>query len=84
MMIWAGTMYGLATVTLDQVQSTVVAQIVLTDVLGALWLVAAGITMWFVGYLIGPGPLIRRAAGRGVEGLRRQFSPDIRSPLTPG
>jgi hypothetical protein len=31
MMIWAGTMYGLATVTLDQAQSTEVAQIVLSS-----------------------------------------------------
>jgi hypothetical protein len=83
MMIWAGTMYGLATVTLDQVQSTMAAQIVLANVVRALWLVAAGTTMWFVGYLIGPGRLVRAGAGRGVEGLQRRFSADVRSPLTP-
>lgn len=83
MMIWAGTMYGLATVTLDQSQGTIADQIVLANVVRALWLVAAGTTMWFWGYLIGPGRLIRAAAARGVGGLRRRFSADVRSPLTP-
>jgi hypothetical protein len=83
MMIWAGTMYGLATMTLDQVQSTVAAEIVLANVVRALWLVAAGTTMWFAGYLVGPGGLIRGVAARGVDDLRRRFSADVRSPLTP-
>jgi hypothetical protein len=83
MMIWAGTMYGLATVTLDQSQGTIADQIVLANVVRALWLVAAGTTMWFLGYLIGPGRLTRVAAARGVGGLRRRFSADVRSPLTP-
>jgi hypothetical protein len=83
MLIWAGTMYGLATVTLDQSQGTIADQIVLANVVRALWLVAAGTTMWFLGYLIGPGRLARVAAARGVGGLRRRFSADVRSPLTP-
>ena len=83
MMIWAGTMYGLATVTLDQSQSTTAGQIVLANVVRALWLVAAGTTMWFLGYLIGPARLIRGAAARGVGSLRRRFSADVRSLLTP-
>jgi hypothetical protein len=83
MMIWAGTMYGLATVTLDQPQHTQAVQIVLTNALRALWLVAAGTTMWFAGYLVGPGRPIQGAAARGVDGLRRRFTADVRSPLTP-
>lgn len=83
MMIWAGTMYGLATLSLDQTQTSVAAEILPASVIRALWLVAAGITMWFAGYLIGPGRLLRGVAGRGVGGLRRRFGADIRSPLTP-
>lgn len=83
MMIWAGTMYGLATVTLDQTQNTLVGQIILANVGRALWLVAAGTTMWLAGYLVGPGRPLRRAAGGGANRLQRQFSADVRSPLTP-
>jgi hypothetical protein len=83
MLLWAGTMYGLSTTTLDQAQSTVAAQIVQANVLRALWLVAAGLTLWFVGYMIGPGRLSRKGAARAVNGLRRRYSPDVRSPLTP-
>jgi hypothetical protein len=39
--------------------------------------------MWFVGYLVGPGRIIRGGVARGVDGLRRRYSADIRSPLTP-
>jgi hypothetical protein len=83
MMIWAGTMYGLATLGLDQRQNTAAVEIILTDVIRALWLVAAGTTMWFVGYLTGPGRLLRGVTTRGVEGLGRRFSADIRGPVTP-
>ncbi|HEY6786073.1 MAG TPA: hypothetical protein VI365_02055 [Trebonia sp.] len=83
MMIWAGTMYGLATVSLSQPQSSVAVQIIPGNVLRALWLVAAGTTMWWLGYMIGPGRLFRDAAARGASGLRRRFGSDVRSLLTP-
>lgn len=83
MMIWSGTMYGLATVTLSQPQSGVVAEIVLSNVLRALWLVAVGTTMLAVGYLLGPGRLLRTGTARAVGSLQRRFSADVRSPLTP-
>ncbi len=83
MMIWAGTMYGLATVPLSQPQTSMAVEIILGNVLRALWLVAAGTTTWWLGYLIGPGRLLRRAAVRGAGGLRRRFGRDVRGPLTP-
>jgi hypothetical protein len=83
MMIWAGSMYGLGTLALDQTQNTAASEIILTNVIRALWLVAAGTTMWFAGYLIGPGRLARGAGARGVDRLRRRYSADIRGPLTP-
>jgi hypothetical protein len=83
MMIWCGTMYGLATVTLSQPQSGVAAEIALSNVLRALWLVAVGTTMWALGYVLGPGRLLRVGTARAVGSLQRRFSSDVRSPLTP-
>jgi hypothetical protein len=83
MMVWWGTMYGLATVSLGHTQSGVTAQILLTNVLRALWLVAAGITMWVLGYLLGPGRHLRAAANLPVNALRRRYSSEVRGPLTP-
>jgi hypothetical protein len=83
MTLWGGTMYGLATVTLNQADNAIVAQLALPDVLRALWLVAAGTTVWLAGYLAGPGRVIRAFTARGVNGLRRRVGGDIRSPLTP-
>jgi len=83
MMVWCGTMYGLATVTLSQQQRGVVAEIVLPNVLRALWLVSVGTTMWTLGYVLGPGRLLRARTARAVDSLQRRYSGDVRSPLTP-
>jgi hypothetical protein len=83
MMLWAGTFYGLGTISLDQAQSGPAGEIILTYVVRALWLVAAGTTLWFAGYLIGPGRLLRGTAARGADGLSRRYSADIRSLWTP-
>lgn len=83
MMIWCGTMYGLATVTLGQQQSGGAAQIALPNVLRALWLVAVGTTVWALGYVLGPGRLLRGGTARVVGSIQRRFSADVRSPLTP-
>ncbi len=83
MMIWCGTMYGLATVTLGQQQSGSAAEIALPNVLRALWLVAVGTTMWALGYVLGPGRLLRGGAARVAGALQCRFSADVRGPLTP-
>jgi hypothetical protein len=83
MLLWAGTMDGLATVTLDQTAGTVAGQILQPYVLRSLWLVAAGITLWLIGYLAGPVRPARRLVARGVGELGRRYTADVRSPLTP-
>jgi len=83
MMIWCGTMYGLATVTLRQPQTGGIAEIALPDVLRALWLVAIGSTMWALGYVLGPGRVLRAGAARAVGSLQSRYAGDVRSPLTP-
>lgn len=81
---WWSVSYGIATVTWSQSQAgTVAAQIALPSVLRALWLVAVGMTMWILGYLVGPGWPIRRLAARGVEEVSRRFTAEVRSPLAP-
>lgn len=83
MMVWCGTMYGLATVTLSQPQRGVVAEIILPNVLRALWLVAVGATMWTLGYVLGPGRPLRARTARAMKSLQRRYSGDVRSPVTP-
>ena len=85
MILWAGTTYGLATLTLGQSQSLggPIAQIILANVVRALWLVAAGFTVWMLGYLLGPGSLLQRAVGAGIRTLQRRFTADVRSLWTP-
>jgi hypothetical protein len=83
MMVWWGTMYGLATVSLKHPPSGVAGQILLTNVLRALWLVAAGTTMWVLGYVLGPGRHLRAAADWPVDALRQRYSSEVRGLLTP-
>lgn len=83
-LVWYGAAYGLATVTWSQPQTgTTVALIALSSVLRALWLVAAGMTAWMLGYCVGPGWLARRSAARGVAALGRRFAAEVRSPAAP-
>jgi hypothetical protein len=80
---WSAVAFGLATVTWAQPQTGTAAQIDVASVLRALWLVAAGMTMWAAGYLLGPGRPARRGATGAVQALGRRFTRDVRSPLAP-
>jgi hypothetical protein len=83
-LIWFALTYGLATVTWRQPQTgTTVASIALSSVMRALWLVAAGLTAWFLGYLIGPGSVVRAAVANRVTAVTRQFAGEVRSPFSP-
>ena len=83
MLVWYALTYGVATVTWSQPQAGVATEISVPSVLRALWLVAVGITVWAVGYLIGPGMPARRLAGRAVRTLSRRFGDQVRSPAAP-
>lgn len=82
-LLWYGAAFGLATLTWVQPQTGTSAQIQLTSVVRALWLVAVGMTLWFLGYLAGPGRPARRFGTRVMAALGRGFAPEVRSPLAP-
>ena len=80
---WYCLAFGLATVTWSQLQSSTAAQIAVSNILRALWLVAVAVTCWIVGYAIGPGYPIRRLADRAIASVGRHLSGRVRSPFTP-
>jgi hypothetical protein len=82
-LFWYGAAFGLATLTWVQPQSGTAAEISLSSVLRALWLVAVGMTLWAVGYLVGPGQSARRFGNRVMAALSLRFAPEVRSPLAP-
>ena len=82
-LLWYGVAFGLASLTWVQAQTGNAAQISLSSVLRALWLVAVGMTLWVIGYLVGPGRPASRLGKRAVAALSLRCTPDVRSPLTP-
>ena len=82
-LLWYGTAFGLATLTWVQPQTGTSAQIALSSVLRALWLVTVGMTLWALGYSAGPGRPARRFGQRAMEALSLRFTAEVRSPLAP-
>lgn len=82
-MLWYGVSFGFATVTFFQLQANTAAQITASSVLWALWLVAAGLTAWLLGYLCGPGRAASRAAARVLASMRRRYGTTVRSIAAP-
>jgi hypothetical protein len=82
-LLWYGVAFGLASLTWAQPQTGTAAEISVSDVLRALWLVAVGMTLWALGYFIGPGWSARRFGKRAMAALSRRVAPEVRSPLAP-
>lgn len=82
-LFWYGSAFGLATLTWVQPQTGTAAEISLSSVLRALWLVAVGMTMWALGYFAGPGRPARRLGTRVMAALSLRFESEVRSPLAP-
>ncbi len=82
-LFWYCTAFGLATLTWVQPQTGSPAQISLSSVLRALWLVAVGMTLWVLGYLVAPGRPAQRFGNKVMAGLSLRFAPEVRSPLAP-
>lgn len=78
-LVWYAVAFGIATVSWSRPQTGLPAQIAVSDVLRALWLVAVGMTIWAIGYLVGPGQWMRGCAVRTVGALDRRFAPEVRS-----
>lgn len=82
-LLWYCTAFGLATLTWVQPQTGTPAEISVSSVLRALWLVAVGMTLWGLGYLVGPGWSARRFGNKVMAALSLRFAPEVRSPLAP-
>ncbi len=83
MLAWYALAYGVATVTWSQPQIGNALEISVPEVLRALWLVAAAIMAWTVGYLIGPGVPAQRFAGKAARALSQRFGGQVRSAAAP-
>lgn len=82
-LLWCGVAFGICTVTWSQPQNGTPAQIAVSSVLRALWLIAVGMSGWAFGYLVGPGHSARRVASRAVGRLGKRFAAEVRSPAAP-
>jgi hypothetical protein len=82
-LLWYCVAFGLATLTWVQPQTGTPAEISISSVLRALWLVTVGMTLWVLGYFVGPGRSARRFGNRVMAALSLRFAPEVRSPLAP-
>jgi hypothetical protein len=82
-LLWYAVAFGLASLTWAQPQTGTSAEISVSSVLRALWLVAVGMTLWVLGYFAGPGRPARAFGKRAMAAVSRRFAPEVRSPLAP-
>jgi hypothetical protein len=82
-LLWYGVSYGLASATWAAPQTSTAAQIEISSVLRALWLVAVGMTAWAMGYAAGPGHPLRRLARRRINALNNRLNDTVRSRSAP-
>jgi hypothetical protein len=84
MLLWYGVTFGIATVSWRQPQTTgASAEIAVSSVLRALWLVGVGMTAWALGYCFGLGQPIRSLVARLIGRLGARFDPEVRSLAAP-
>jgi hypothetical protein len=82
-LLWYGATFGVATVSWSQPQTGTSAEIAVSSVMKALWLVTVGISFWALGYTVGSGRFVRGLAARALAGLGRRCGPSVRSLATP-
>lgn len=82
-LLWVAVTFGLATITWVGPQSGDAAQIELSSVFRALWLMAAAMTAFTCGYCAGPRAMAEHHIGRFLAIQQRRFSGNIRSPWVP-
>jgi hypothetical protein len=82
-LLWYCVAFGLATLTWTQSQTGAAAEISVSSVLRALWLVAVGTTLWVLGYFTGPGRAARRSGVKVMAAVNFRFTSEVRSPLAP-
>jgi hypothetical protein len=82
-LLWYGLTFGFATLTWNQSDTSAAAQIAVSSILRALWMVAIGLTCWTIGYFIGPAGMLRRLATRFVGELSGRFTGTVRGRRIP-
>jgi hypothetical protein len=82
-LLWCGGAFGVATTTWSHPQNGTPAQIAITSVLKALWLIAVGMGAWALGYVVGVGQSIRRFGTRSLEMMTARFDTEVRSRSAP-
>ena len=82
-LLWYSVTFGLASIAWNKPQLSPTNQIAVNSVLRALWLVAVAMTLWTIGYLIGPGQPIRRGADRFMGALATYRTSTVRGRSTP-
>jgi hypothetical protein len=82
MLTWYGIAFGLVTVTWSRPQYGTLSEVALPSMLSALWLVAVAMSVWTVGYQVGPGRLVSARAALGMARLGRRLGPAVR-PAAP-
>jgi hypothetical protein len=82
-LLWYGAAFGIATVTWSQPQTGTPAQIALSSVLAALWLITVGVSAWVLGYFVGPDRAARHIATWTLGRLGSRFAAQVRSPAAP-
>jgi hypothetical protein len=82
-LVWYAVAFGLATVTWSQPQTGVAAEIAVSSVLRALWLVGVGMVIWALGYVVGPSRALRQRMARLLGKVSGRFAAEVRSPRTP-
>jgi hypothetical protein len=79
---YAALAFGLATISWIGPQTGTAAQILPRSVLRALWLIAAAMALFTIGYCV--VPRVARALGKRVNGaLAARYSDDVRGPGAP-
>jgi hypothetical protein len=82
-LLWYGLTFGLASIAWHKPQQPPADQIAINSILRALCLVAVAMTLWTIGYLIGPSQPIRRGAERFMEALAKYSTSTVRGRSTP-
>jgi hypothetical protein len=82
-LLWYALTFGLASIAWNKPQQPPADQIAVNSVLRALCLVAVAMTLWTIGYLIGPSQPIRRGARRFMEALANYRTSRVRGRSTP-
>src|SRR5450755_523176 len=83
-LLWYAVTFGVATVTWSKPPTSgVLSEIAVPSVIRAVWMLTAGISAWFLGYVAGPGQVVMRTGYRTVRAFGNRFTGEVRSLAAP-